>query len=195
MKQKEMLLKEVDHRIKNSLQIVSSILKLQAPNAQSADAASELTNAAARVSAIAAVHKQLYSGDDADVVGLGSFLTDLCQDIGLAHGCEGDVQTDIDCVDVRADAAIPLALIVSELVTNAVKYGVPPCVVTLRAEDGNIRLLVADAGSGPPEANSRTGLGTLLVETFSTKLAARTEARHDASGYQVELTIPLSGER
>jgi two-component sensor histidine kinase len=86
VQQKELLLKEVNHRVKNSLQIVSSILDLQAPVVEGTDAADAMRNAAAQVLAIAAVHERLYTGDDPTIVRLDTFLSDLCQDIGRAYG-------------------------------------------------------------------------------------------------------------
>ena len=87
---KELLLKEVNHRVKNSLQIVSSVLQLQIPHTQSAEAADALRSAAARVLAVAAVHERLYTGEDASVVRLDTFLSDLCDEIGRAYGCPDD---------------------------------------------------------------------------------------------------------
>jgi two-component sensor histidine kinase len=126
------LLKEINHRVKNSLQIVSSILQLQVPLTQSTEAADALRNAAARVLAIAAVHERLYTGEDASVVRLDTFLSDLCSEIGRAYGCPDGITTDVQRVDVPTDMAIPLALIVNELVTNVVKHVGPPCGISLR---------------------------------------------------------------
>ena len=85
--QQEMLLKEVNHRVKNSLQIVSSVLHLQMPLAEGTEAADALRSAAARVQAIAAVHERLYTDDDASVVRLDTFLSGLCDEIGRAYAC------------------------------------------------------------------------------------------------------------
>ncbi len=150
LKQKELLLKEVNHRVKNSLQIVSSILHLQVPHATSMEAADALRNAAARVQAIAAVHERLYTGEDATVVRLDSFLRDLTQDIGNAYGCPHGIAFNAERVNVLADIAIPLALLLNELVTNAIKHVGPPCTVSLRVERENmLKLEVADKGQGP----------------------------------------------
>ena len=101
VQQKELLLKEVNHRVKNSLQIVSSILQLQIPHTQSTEAADALRSAAARVLAVAAVHERLYTGEDASVVRLDAFLSDLCDEIGRAYGCPDDgITTDVQAVDV-----------------------------------------------------------------------------------------------
>jgi len=87
--------------------------------------------------------------------------------------------------------AIPLALIVNELLTNAVKYAGAPCTVALRGgTDGALTLTIVDAGSGPKEQHG-PGFGTRIVEAFSTQLNARIETKQDASGFRVDVVVPL----
>jgi two-component sensor histidine kinase len=192
VQQKELLFKELNHRVKNSLQIVSSILHLQVPHAQDTEAATALRDAAARVLAIAAVHERLYTREEAGAVRLDTFLADLCQDIGRAYGCPDGIKSQIDRVDVPADLAIPLALIVNELVTNAVKHAGPPCSIMLRAAtDNGLKLSIADKGQGPSVGQSRPGLGTRIVDAFSTQLGAGLETKQDASGFRIEVTVPI----
>jgi two-component sensor histidine kinase len=189
--EKELLLKEVNHRVKNSLQIASSILQLQVPHARNSETADALRSAAARVLAIAAVHERLYKGSDATTVPLQRFLTDLCEDIARAYGSAGGIKTDVDRVDVSTDMAIPLALIVNELVTNAVKHGGLPCQVSLEAQPGHpLKLMVEDAGSGPPAGAPFNGLGTRIVQAFSLQLDAIVETRKAPAGFRVSVTFP-----
>jgi two-component sensor histidine kinase len=193
VQEKELLLKEVNHRVKNSLQIVSSVLQLQIPYVEStaAGAADAMRNAAARVLAIAAVHERLYTGEDTRVVRLDSFLSDLCADIGRAYGCPEGIKTDVHRVDVPTDMAIPLALIVNELVTNVVKHVGPPCRVSLRSEVGNaLKLTISDKGPGPPEDGAQAGLGSRIIDAFATQLGATVETKRGALGYTTELTVP-----
>jgi two-component sensor histidine kinase len=193
VQQKELLLKEVNHRVKNSLQIVSSILHLQVPHTLSTEAADALRSAAARVLAIAAVHERLYTGEDASVVRLDAFLSDLCGEIGRASGCPDGITTDVQRVDVPTDMAIPLALIVNELVTNVIKHVGPPCEMSLRSEVGNaLKLTISDTGQGPPQDQRRLGLGTRIVDAFSTQLGAHVETKRVSGGYTIELTVPLA---
>jgi two-component sensor histidine kinase len=192
LQQKDLLLKEINHRVKNSLQIASSILQLQVPDAQGTEAADALKNAAARVLAIAAVHERLYTGDDVTVVRLDTFLADLCQDIGRAYGCPEGIESDLERVDVPTDMVIPLALLVNELVTNAVKHVGPPCGVVLRAEGGDaLKLTISDNGKGPNERQARPGLGSRIIDAFSTQLGARVEPKRTDSGFRIELIVPL----
>jgi two-component sensor histidine kinase len=193
VEQKELLLKEVNHRVKNSLQIVSSILQLQVPHTQSTEAADALRSASARVLAIAAVHERLYTGEDASVVRLDTFLSDLCSEIGRACGCPDGITTDVQRVDVPTDMAIPLALIVNELVTNVVKHVGPPCGIRLRSDVGNaLKLTISDTGNGPPKNQPSLGLGTRIVDAFSTQLGAHVATKRVAGGYIIELTVPLA---
>jgi len=182
----------VNHRVKNSLQIVSSILQLQVPHTQSAEAADALRSASARVLAIAAVHERLYTGEDASVVRLDIFLSDLCSEIGRAYGCPDGITTDVQQVSVPTDMAIPLALIVNELVTNVVKHVGPPCGIRLRSEVGNtLKLTISDTGHGPSKDQPRLGLGARIVDAFSQQLGAQVETKQLAGGYTTELTVPL----
>jgi Histidine kinase len=126
VEQKELLLKEVNHRIKNSLQIVSSILHLQLSHTQSTEATEAMRSAAARVMAIAAVHERLYTGSDVRIVSLDIFLENLCEEIGRALGCSEGMEVDFSPIQVPTDMAVPLALVVNELVTNAIKHASPP---------------------------------------------------------------------
>ena len=192
VEQKELLLKEVNHRVKNSLQIVSSILELQAGSIQSTSAADSLRNAASRVMAIAAVHERLYTSSDVRVVSLDAFLGKVCEEIGRAHGCADGIETVLAVVDVPTDMAIPLAIIVNELVTNVIKHAGPPCRIGLRADPPDqLTLTVADTGTGPSQSKPTSGMGSRLVQALVAQLGARIETRRRAEGYTVEIAIPL----
>jgi two-component sensor histidine kinase len=190
--QKELLLKEINHRVKNSLQIVSSILGLEVRQANNAEAADALRNAAARVLAIAAVHERLYTGEDASAVRLDTFLSDLSQDIGSAYGCPDGITFAGEPISVPVDVAIPLALVLNELVTNAIKHAGPPCEISLRTGVGRmLKLAVTDKGQGPSPDQSHTGLGTRIIKAFSHQLGAESATETDCSGYTIELSVPL----
>jgi two-component sensor histidine kinase len=151
-RQKDLLLKEVHHRVKNSLQIVSSLLYLQAKTA--GEAAGQFHNAAARVAAIAAVHQQLHSLDDVGTVALDRYLIELCQGIAAASSSpDRALVVDADPLIIYTDMAVPLALIVNELITNAIRHatlGERDAVrVSLRACQEHFSISVSDPGDGP----------------------------------------------
>jgi two-component sensor histidine kinase len=194
--QKELLLKEVNHRVKNSLQIVSSILELQVPDVEGTEAADAMRNAIARVLAIATVHERLYRGENVTSVQLDTFLGDLCHEIARAYGCPEGIETNVDSIDLPTDMAVPLAPIVNELVTNVIKHVGPPCGIALRRNSGgSLKLIVSDQGQGPLRGHSRQGLGSRIIDAFSNQLGATIETRRDSKRYMIELTVPLSAPR
>jgi two-component sensor histidine kinase len=154
-RQKDLLLREVDHRIKNSLQIVSSLLHLQARTAGAA--ASQFHNAAARVTAIAAIHEQLHKYDYVGTVGLDRYLIDLCQGIATASSSSDrpwSLVIDVDPLVISTDIAVPLGLIVNELVTNAIQHSRPAgeggsVYVVLKGHADNYSISVTDPGDMP----------------------------------------------
>ena len=110
------------------------------PQAQNGGAAVALKSASARVLAVVAVHERLQMEDDERNVRLDTVLTGLCLDIAKAYGCPDGIKSEGSRISVPTDMAIPLALIVNELVTNAVKYAGPPCEVAFRADGNSLRL-------------------------------------------------------
>jgi len=153
-RQKDLLMKEIDHRIKNSLQIVSSLLHLQARTA--GVAASEFNNAAARVAAIALIHEQLHKYDSVGTVALDRYLIDLCQGIASASSSSDRtwaIVVDADPLIISTDVAVPLGLIVNELVTNAIQHSRPAgeggsVHITLEADVDDFLMSVSDPGGG-----------------------------------------------
>ncbi|HJU28524.1 MAG TPA: sensor histidine kinase [Candidatus Binataceae bacterium] len=169
---------------------MSSLLRVQASGADE-DNASALKNSAARVSAIAAVHEQLYAGDDMKFVPLDKFLGSLCENLAEAFGCLDGIHVDAEHVAVPTDMAIPLAVIVNELVTNAIKYGDMPCRVGLRRNSqGEFTLTVSDSGQGPKD-EAKMGTGSKIISAFSKHFAALIESTRDTNGYCVRLTVPM----
>jgi hypothetical protein len=152
-----------------------------------------MRNAANRVMAVAAVHERLYTGSDLHTIDLDVFLADLCANMGHALGCSDGLKADLMPVKISTDVAIPLALIVNELVTNAVKYGGASCSVsTTTTPDGLLTLMVSDSGSGPSADRPQTGMGSRMVNAFAKNLNAVVEQFADARGYTVKISVPLS---
>jgi two-component sensor histidine kinase len=189
VQQKELLLNEVNHRVKNSLQIVSGILQLQLRDMHGA-AADAMRNASSRVMAIANVHERLYKGQNVVSVELGGFLVDLCHDIGRAYGSPDGIVARVDSVSVPTDMAVPLALIVNELVTNVIKHAGPTCDIAVEVDsDRALKLTVSDHGTGPLQ-DASDGLGSRIIQAFSSQLGA-TITKRRSPGYAIELIVPL----
>ncbi|EAQ02293.1 putative magnesium or manganese-dependent protein phosphatase [Pseudooceanicola batsensis HTCC2597] len=195
--QKEALLAEVNHRIKNSLQLVSSILNTDAHRSGEGEVRERLERAAARVQAVTSVHEMLYRSNEVTTVSFGEYLHRLCAN--LASGDAGTAGLDILCepteVKLPADKAIPLALIVNELTTNAVKHGLAGASagvikVATRLEDDELVLEVTDNGTGKVEGAQR-GMGTRIIDGLVKQLAASMSTGPAEPGYRVVIRVPL----
>ncbi len=198
--QKEALLAEVNHRIKNSLQLVASILNMDVHRAGQGEVRARLERAAARVGAVTSVHEMLYRSNKITAVAFGSYLCELCEN--LAAGYAGTAGAAIHCeaaeVDLSADKAIPFALIVNELVSNAIRHGlagVPGGIVTVvtRLEGGDLVLDVADNGTGKDD-DAGQGLGTRIIGGLVGQLGASMSTGDGGPGHRVMIRAPLRTE-
>jgi two-component sensor histidine kinase len=204
LKQKDLLLREIDHRVKNSLALVSSLLGMQERMAASAEAKAVLAAASARLMSIARIHEQLYKSADIVSVEFDVYLTGLCADLAASLGRVGQIDfgVDVDRFSLSVDRAVPLGLITVELVTNAIKYashasGVSTIRVTCRREDGHIVLIVADDGPGLPDGFDATvtkGLGMRLVRALVRQLGGTLEAANVAGGARFSVRVSRSDE-
>ncbi|MDA8427257.1 MAG: PAS domain S-box protein [Treponema sp.] len=181
LEQRELLLREMNHRVKNNLQIVSSLLRLQAGETREPEAAIALQDSQARVASMALVHEMLYADRDLEAVDMSHYLPRLLRDIAALRDPSGTVrcETEVEAVTCSIDRAIPLGLIVTELVTNAYKHAFSGTngghlrVSYTRSADGT-RLVVADDGAGISGASGPGGahLGMVMVEALVTQIGA-----------------------
>jgi two-component sensor histidine kinase len=198
LERQEMLTKEVNHRVNNSLQIVASMLRLQSAVSQSEDVRHELLAAGSRIAAVARAHQRLYSGDQIEALDLGAYLRQVCADIAAAMpGCEIDVSAE-EAVVIRTDRAVPAVLIVNELITNAAKYayaeGDCRVWVTLsRSSEQSVAISVRDEGAGlPSQFDLKSGrLGMRLVSSFAQQLQGDLQILRKDPGTEFVLTFPL----
>jgi two-component sensor histidine kinase len=157
----QMMAREIDHRVMNSLQFISSLLSLQSRDPHLTDTAAQLEMAASRVAAVARVHQHFYSGEPAETVSCISFLRRLCADLSSILGANVNVHGDDG--DVPTTWIQPIGLIVNELVTNASKHGAGKTDVTYRRQGSEHELSVCDEGSGlPHDFNPVTALARQL---------------------------------
>jgi two-component sensor histidine kinase len=195
----QVLLKEITHRVKNSLAIVASMLKLQANEANDPALTLHLEKAASRVSAVAKAHERIHQANGPDRLDLGAYVRDVCQDLNEATPlCHIEVAVDPG-IDVQTDRAVPIALIANELITNAAKYAYPVdqggniWVRVARAADDTIELSVRDEGQGLPadfEPHSAPGLGMRIVRALSKQLNAAIQVRRLNPGTEFVATVP-----
>ncbi|MBC6981304.1 sensor histidine kinase [Caulobacter sp. 17J80-11] len=188
LEHKDMLVREVSHRVKNSLQLVAGVLALQARGAQHEEVRQALTVAQTRLQTIGQIHDQLWRQPDVQEVELAAFLRSLCEK--LQESAPGHVLSfSGPPISMTTDRAVPVALLVNELVTNAVKYAYPnggPVEVLLSADGERLTLEVADRGVGlPPDldlSEPRESLGMRVVSGLVRQLGAEFEARDNAPG-------------
>ena len=192
-------MREVNHRVNNSLQIVAGMLQLQGAGAASEDVRHELREAGNRIAAVARAHQRLYRGDAIEAIDLGEYLREVCRDIAASvPGCAIDVRANAG-VAIGTDRAVPAVLLVNELITNAVKYGYPgrsaEVWVALGVAGDDATISVRDEGVGlPADFDLQTGrLGLRLVRAFAQQLRGDLRVlRHDP-GTEFTLTFPLRG--
>jgi two-component sensor histidine kinase len=178
--EREMLLREVNHRVGNSLQIIASLLHLQASTTTQDDVKAALTNAMGRVAAVAQVHRRLYTSQDLKSVLLNQYLDALLED--LRRSAEGNRMSRLTLkavpVEIDPDRAVSIGIIVNELIMNAVKYAYPdgpgPIHVELKTEGDDLVLSISDDGVGlAAKSDPRsTGMGQRIVSAMAAKLDA-----------------------
>jgi two-component sensor histidine kinase len=195
----EVLMQEVNHRVNNSLQLVMSMLKLQADAANAPDLQDQLIEAASRISAIARAHQRLYRTGHVQRVDLGAYLTDVCHDLDDLADCEVELNV-AQGISVAIDRAIPISLLVNELVTNAAKHayagkqGSRIWVSLAPRETESIVLTVRDEGIGLPpdfDPNKRKGLGMRIINAFSQQLGTSMQIRAGNPGTEFILVVPI----
>ncbi|WGR92290.1 response regulator [Bradyrhizobium sp. ISRA443] len=191
--EREVLLREVNHRVGNSLQIIASLLHLQANSATQDDVKAALTNAMGRVAAVAQVHRRLYTSQDFKTVMLNQYLEALLED--LRRSTEGNKMSRLTLnagpIEIDPDRAVAIGIIVNELVMNAVKYAYPdgagPIDVELKPEGDDLLLSISDEGVGfDDKVDPRgTGMGQRIVTAMAAKLDASVERDPAHNGTKV----------
>jgi two-component sensor histidine kinase len=203
--ERELLLREVNHRVKNSLQLVLSMLSLQGSEFREAGAKELFAKAIARVTAIASIHERLYQDNDPLTIDMQTYLSGLCAELeraGIGDERHANLRTDIESLRLPTENGVSVALLVNELVMNAMKHGRPLdrlAVINVslrRIDSGQVRLTIADNGPGIGAAASGasgqppSGLGTRLISMLVRQLNGQLSIE-DADGYAAHITFPL----
>lgn len=202
LEHQQVLLKEINHRVKNSLQLVSSMLNLRASSQGDPSVRQILTEASARVGAISRAHDRLYRTTDVTRIEIATYLSEICKDLSEAmHNCEVTLESE-GPVLMMTDRAINLALLITELVTNAAKHAYGgaggPVTVHLHAiTDRSVTISVRDHGVGlPPDfaPENSLGLGMRLITALTRQLEADLHFGRQEKGAWFNLTVPLGRE-
>ena len=199
--QKEVLVREIHHRVKNNLQLVMSLLNLHARRIKDPRAEAAFAEARSRINALATLHRRLYESENLQEVELRWFLEDLCAELRRG-GLEGsrEVELTVQAPDevIGPDIAVPLGLLVTEAITNAYKHAFHGAdrgliqVTVERESDSQLTLIVRDTGTGIDMAASDIepgGLGRSLIEAFVRQLRGELEVRSD-QGTVVQVRFP-----
>ena len=199
LREKETLLREVHHRVKNNLQIVCSLLSLQRTAVSDASAREVLVDCEDRVRIIAMIHEQLYQSSDFGAIELGGHVRSIAAKMAQAQG--GAARLTVDCDEglvVSLDAAVPIGFILHELISNALKHGLPhgasAVQVSLKRAERTLSMTVRDDGPGLPpdwERRARGTLGLNLVLALAHQLDGRFQLRNEG-GAVAEVAVPLS---
>lgn len=193
--QTEALLREVDHRVKNNLQLMASLIQLQFRRAEDPAARHALQTVLERLNAVTTVHRRLFQGDPQQFE-VDEFIRDLTPDLAAAAGRDDiTITLDLDPVQVPASAAAPLALVINELMGNALKHAFPEgrsgqVRVTLRGEETVCVLTVADDGVGL--AGRPAGLGLTIVRLLCQQLHADLNLEETGSGLRAIVRAPFN---
>ncbi|EKQ53707.1 MAG: PAS domain S-box [Methanobacterium sp. Maddingley MBC34] len=178
--EKEILLREIHHRVKNNLQIISSLLNLQTQYVEGEETVNVLKESQGRVKAMSMVHEKLYQSPNLKDINFKNYINQLVSDLFYSYGVElGSVekQINVEELSIGIDTAIPCGLIINELVTNSLKYAFPDgkgkIIVELKPIHDKIKLVISDNGIGLPEevsAGKTETLGLQLVNNLVNQL-------------------------
>jgi two-component sensor histidine kinase len=198
LKHQALLTREMSHRVKNSLTSVVGLLRVQARSAQSKDVKNALEDASLRVSTIAEVHDHLWRSSHVGFVELADFMAELCKKLRASIG-RHTLHCYSDPMLLSADHAIPLGLLINELVTNAVKYAYPEgsgeIEVSAHEIHGHLHVEISDHGAGLPEGfdidQPRASLGFKVVTGMVRQLQGHLTIANDGKGACFLLDLPI----
>jgi len=201
LKDKELLLSEIHHRVKNNLAIISGLLQLQADSVKSEQARKDLLNTQSRIHSMAIVHEKLYQSDTLSEIPMDEYIVDLAvviRDMFASGNTDIKMVTDIDNVSFNIMQAVPCGLLLNELIVNAYKYAFKgrdegEILVQLEKDDSRVKLVVQDDGVGLPDdfdIDELSSLGMSLVHNLSMQLGANLDIERE-HGTRFELNFDL----
>ncbi|MGB6231700.1 MAG: histidine kinase dimerization/phosphoacceptor domain -containing protein [Litorimonas sp.] len=198
MDEKDTLLREIHHRVKNNLQIIISLLNMQERKAETEEAVKAIAETRARINAIAVVHRGLYESDDLRAIDVGPFVARLMGSLSDSLGLDEagvELSHNVEAVRIPADNAIPVALFIVEAVSNAKQHGVARGgriqVDIDLPEPGELRIDVSDDGCGMGDPSAMRGIGTRLMQGFARQLGGTLDYVDNAPGLKARLRFPI----
>lgn len=199
--QKTALLHEVDHRVKNNLQLISALLLLQARQAEEPAVKQALRSVLDRVNAVATVHRRLFQDDDVQRFDISAFIRDLVSDaVGGSGRTDIVVRLNLERIDIPASKATPLALVINELLCNALHHAFPHgreghLDITTARDGHDVRIEIADDGVGMRSGGAEPApcFGLNIVRLLGQQLRARIDTETDGPGHRVTVRLPVNG--
>jgi Amt family ammonium transporter len=209
LKEKEVLLREIHHRVKNNMQVISSLLKLQSRNVKDEQQIEMLKESQNRIKAMALIHEKLYRSKDLANIDFNDYIKNLINDLFISYRVSTGkitMKMNIEAVSFGIDTAIPCGLIINELVSNSLKYAFPEgkdgeIKISLRTlEEGDIELIVSDDGIGVPkdlDFRNTESLGLRLITNLTEKqLQGKVELnRNKGTEFQIKFKEAKYKER
>ena len=202
LRQREVLLKELEHRVKNTLAMISSLLSLASEQVKDPEDAGLFEESQTRVDALALVYQKLLRSSDAARIDLGLYLSDLCSSVRSSFSrdaAEVDIEVGKDSFTVDSRIAAPIGLAVNELVTNSIKYAILPDrglklnLEVRRPKEGTVDIRYGDNGPGLPagfDVEKSTGLGFLLLRNLVSQLNGEFSLESGGEGARFRITFP-----
>ena len=196
LRQKDFLLKEVNHRVQNSLQLVAAFLRLQSKSSDDEALKLQLAEADRRLNAVALVHRRLYADDSVEVIDLSRYLEELVKEMQTTMDAEWGRHFELDLTPIliSTDRAVNVGLILTELVINTQKYaygGRPgPLAIQLEQYRDKIRLIVFDKGNGKT-SGGRVGFGAKMLTALVDRLKGHLDEEDNRPGLRTTVTVPI----
>lgn len=199
LQEKDVLLQEIHHRVKNNLALISGILQLQAYQSDIEEVKMELSNSGNRIQSIATIHELLYQSDDFSQINLKSEITKLIENISETFTIETDIEFEVTLEDIilNVNQAIPCALIINEVLTNIYKHAFKGMnkgrvEVKLSSEGNQVQLEMNDNGVGLPKnfkLSHQESLGFQLIQTLKSQIGAEITLNSSSEGTFFRLTF------
>jgi PAS domain S-box-containing protein len=199
LREKEVLLREVHHRVKNNLQVIQSLLKMRARLLPEDETRAAIEATAQRIHAMSLVHERLYQREDLESLSLGDYLRDLFTGVENTSSAErGQIRLQLNAEDIQLhlEAAVPFGLLVNELMSNCFKHAFPDgrhgtIEISIHRIDGVVSMVVNDDGVGLPQhfdSSTTTSMGLKLAASLAHQLGGRLQFTSD-SGCRIETTL------
>jgi len=200
LKEKEILLAEVQHRVKNNLAVIIALFNFQRDGTNNEETKTALNEAKNRVLSIAMVHDQLYKKDNLSQIGLDKYLSELITEVLRSHPLYSNtiVKKQLASINLDITKTIPVGLIVNEILTNSLKHGfrslnkTPEIELTLISTDNFVSIRMKDNGIGFPEhlEKNNNSLGISLIESLTEQINGKVTLSNN-NGAQVEFSFPV----